>query len=99
MLSFNPEPTAKEERANAPVSAGPVGTRIGALAPDTFAVGSGLNDSVWPARGLTGCQSHGSNEQARRLWDVGLVVSLLDPQARQATRLSGTTECPVKRLR
>ena len=28
------------------ISAGTVGTPIGPLAPDTFAVGSGLNDSV-----------------------------------------------------
>ena len=45
VLSFNPEPTAKVERADASVSAGTVGTRIGALAPDTFAVGSGLNEN------------------------------------------------------
>ena len=44
--SFNPEPTAKAERAEGSVSAGTVGTRIGPLAPDAFAVGSGLNDSV-----------------------------------------------------
>ena len=51
--SFNPEPSAKAERADTSVSAGPVGTCIGALAPDTFAVGSGLNDSVWAACGMT----------------------------------------------
>ena len=52
LSSFNPEPTAKVERAEASVSAGTVGTCIGPLAPDTFAVGSGLNDSVWAARGM-----------------------------------------------
>ena len=35
------------ERADASDSAGIVGIHIVALAPDTFAVGSGLNDSVW----------------------------------------------------
>ena len=44
--SFHPEPTAKGERAEAPVSGRTVGTQILALAPNTFADGSGLNDSV-----------------------------------------------------
>ena len=49
----------RRRSGTASVSAGTVGTRIGALAPDPFAVGSGLNDSVWAAHGVLRFPLHG----------------------------------------
>ncbi len=55
--SFNPEPTAKAERADAFVSAGTACNGLGALASDPFAVDSGLSDPAWNMC----CVIHGLN--------------------------------------